>query len=99
MNDRMNRTEVDPGPGVDEPGGGALNREPPIVLDVPRRLRELRRAAGLTQEELARQIGVNLRTVQRVERADGRGEWPTRHTLVSWERVCRARAAVRLVDV
>ena len=64
--------------GPDDPG--VVERDPKqLVVDVGRRVAELRMNAGLTQEQLAVALRVSTRWVQRLEQ---RGENLTLHTLV-----------------
>lgn len=44
---------------------------------IGRRIQDIRRAAGLSQDDLARQVGVDRRTIQRIENAssDPRLTW------------------------
>jgi transcriptional regulator with XRE-family HTH domain len=56
-------------------------------------LRQARRGAGLTQEELARRLGVGLRAVQRAERES----IPRADLIDRWIRVCRFTLAIVLV--
>jgi transcriptional regulator with XRE-family HTH domain len=61
-------------------------RIPPRVIDVHlgMRLRVLRRAAGMTQNELADQVGVTFQQIQKYETAKNRISAATLHAL------CRA---------
>lgn len=61
-----------------------------VIKDVGRRVAELRRARGWTQEELAVQLSVSVQYVRRVE---GGGENLTIKSLVEIARVCGARTA------
>jgi transcriptional regulator with XRE-family HTH domain len=47
------------------------------------RLKELRIAAGLTQQELAQRIGMSLRQVSRLETGENVPTWPTILSLAS----------------
>lgn len=61
------------------------NREPVPLSDlIPAYLRGLRKAAGLSQVDLAATARINLRTIQRVESGI---YWPSRYTVQTWERV------------
>lgn len=42
------------------------------MKDLPEKVKALRRKKGWAQEDLAREIGVSLSTIQRWERQDGR---------------------------
>ena len=63
-----------------------------VLDELGRRLASLRLAANLTQAALAREAGVSLRTVQRLER----GEAATQ--LSGFVRVCRALGLAERLD-
>lgn len=56
-------------------------------------LRELRRGAGLSQRELARRAGWDVRTVRRAERGES---IPSAALVDAWEVVCGRRVAVKV---
>ena len=59
------------------------------------RMKELRRAAGLTQEQLAKQIGSTVRTISRLETGTQEPTWPAVIALADALGVdCRAFLAV-----
>ena len=70
----------------------AVQKESParVIKDVGRRIAELRRAKGWTQDQLAVQLEVSVQYLRRVE---GGGENLTIKSLVEIARVCGARTA------
>lgn len=66
---------------------------PRVVLAC--RLRAERRRSGFSQRELARRIGVDLRTIQRVE---GAQVWPTESVVEGWLDACASRLVALVVE-
>lgn len=63
-----------------------------VMKELGERLAQLRLSKNLTQEELAHQAGVGLRTLQRLENGSAATQ------LSSFMRVCRALGQMQLLD-
>lgn len=63
-----------------------------VLEELGRRLAQLRLMQNLTQQELAQQAGVGLRTLQRLENGSAAAQ------LSSFIRVCRALGQMQLLD-
>ncbi len=63
-----------------------------IMEELGQRLAQLRLSKNLTQENLAHQAGVGVRTLQRLESGSGAAQ------LSSFIRVCRALGQIQMLD-
>lgn len=63
-----------------------------VMEELGQRLAQLRLAKNLTQQELAQQAGIGLRTLQRLENGSAAAQ------LSSFIRVCRALGQMQLLD-
>ena len=66
-------------------------------LDEFARIREMRRASGLSQEVIAQRMGTSQSAVARIESGLSRGRWPSMSSLERYARALGKKLQVRFV--